>query len=190
MCFTWKRSPLSMDSNRPHGRWTRRWLRVRSGSVSWTRATSFLRSCGLVRASHQHGVGGLDHHQVLAAEHRHQARIGVHQRVPGIFEDDVPTGDVAGLIFGRDRPEGLPAPDVGPAGVERHYHRLGLGGGSAELLHHRVVDGFGRAGGEGGLVQAHEGTVDLGADHGLPAGRADGRSVVAPGPPARPSASS
>src|SRR3990172_4718684 len=70
----------------------------------------------------QHGVGGLDYYQVLAAEHRHQARISVDETVFGVINHDLTAHYVTGVILGRDCPQGLPTPDVGPPGG-KGYHR-------------------------------------------------------------------
>ena len=126
----------------------------------------------LVLGRYEHRVGGLHHHQVVGAEHRHQARIRMHERTPCVFKNDVSSGDVAVAVFVTHRPECRPAADVRPARVERHRHGFARG----EFLHDRVVDGIGGAGHEGFVVHAHEDAVGSGAGGRGPAGGGDVRT--------------
>jgi hypothetical protein len=102
---------------------------------------------GALLGRDQHGIGGFNHHHVLAADAGDQPVLGHDQVAGGILEPDVAGDGVVVAVVAYCLPQGIPGADVRPADIERDHLR-----GNAQLragrqlLHDGVVDGIGRAG--------------------------------------------
>jgi hypothetical protein len=123
---------------------------------------------GALLGRHQHGIGGFDHDHVLAADAGHQP-CSAMTRLP--VESSHQTSPVTALSspsWAMACHKRIPGADVRPAGVERHHLRRNaqLRAGR-QLFHDGVVDGIGRAGGEGRRIEADEVTVVPGVAHGV-----------------------
>ena len=124
MRFTWKRSPLLdpvVAAPRAVHLAVREALGAAGGLELRDQRADRLR---LVLARHHHRVGGLDHHHVLEADAGEQAVLRDEQRVPRVGGVHVAVDHVAVGVLVLDLPQRVPGADVGPAGIERHHHRV------------------------------------------------------------------
>jgi hypothetical protein len=111
----------------------------------------------LVFGRDEHGVGGLDDHDILEAERRDEPAVGVYVAAARVLEQHVAARDVAGRVRGQHFVQRGPRADVAPAGVEGDHD------GVAGFFHDGVVDGVAAAGSERGFVDAREILVVHGA---------------------------
>ena len=85
--------------------------------------------------SHQDGVAGIHHRQIVHAHDRQQPPlVGVQKAAVGIQSHHVADGHVAVLVAGAGLPEGVEGPQVAPADIEV-YHRQQRG-----FLGHSAVE--------------------------------------------------
>src|SRR5471032_3538245 len=119
-----------------------------------------------------HGVLGFDDHDVFQADHRHQFTVAVDHAVSAVLDNHVTFGDVAVGVFFIHFPQRRPAPDITPAGGQRHD------AGTLGFFHHCVIDGVVRAAGEGGFVEGDGVGILLAALKGQQAGVVDVRVVL------------
>ena len=103
---------------------------------------------GAVAARHHHGVRRLDHHHVVESDAGEQPVLRDQQRLARVHGADVALHHVAVAVLRADLPQGVPCPDVRPAGVEPDDGGKRLPVTRAprpDALHDRVVDRILRA---------------------------------------------
>src|SRR5690606_36636047 len=112
---------------------------VHAGGGVVGRAQALDHQLDLLRAlavRHQHGVGGIDDHQVADADRSDHARVGLDVAVRALDHDGLDAHAVAVAVgFGFEVAHRLPRADVAPDERRRHHRDLGC------AFHDRVVDG-------------------------------------------------
>ncbi|MEX5725061.1 hypothetical protein WLF10_03188 [Enterobacter cloacae] len=125
-----------------------------------------------VTVGNQHGVFGLDDHQILHPHRGHEAGFGVDVAVLGFVANHITVMDVTLRGMRADLPQGGPGANIAPACIHRHHHRI------RRALHHRIVNGLFRAGEESGFVDANKVEIRIHHVHGFFAGAQDIRTIL------------
>ncbi len=131
-----------MLSYQPHGLCT---LRCNAGSLrccSHEAGYDLSHFLAAITATHQYGIGCLDHDHVVQPNYADKAACCVSQRIAAVLQYDVTHACIAGRIFFGRLPHGVPGPKIAPTGGQADHPDIKITSGAA--LHDGIVHGVGR----------------------------------------------